>query len=365
VLVSRTIAAVDRDPAQGDFDDALELGDDSGLEPWMAITRAYARCAVGTFTATPAELGEVQRAVVRLPQDSEYLPALVQATSVAVACKDASLAEVIYPLLLPSRGRSAVEGIGAYCHGPVERQLGSLASLLGDQSASRQHFAAARAANQAMDAAFLSELTDRDERFASPLRARTSRALTRGVFRRTGDHWTVGLDGVTATVVDSKGLRDIARLLARPGQGIPALDLATTASARGTQAGSQQSSGPPGDLGEVVDARARKEYRQRLVDLDEEIADADAAADLARGERARVERDFLVDELTSAYGLGGRVRRTGDPAERARTTVTARIRDALGRLEVAEPALGAHLRRSIRTGRICTYDPEIAVRWEL
>jgi hypothetical protein len=45
--------------------------------------------------------------------------------------------------------------------------------------------------------------------------------------------------------------------------------------------------------------------------------------------------------------------------------VTARIRDALRHLEAADPTLGAHLRRSIRTGRVCVYDPEAAVRWEL
>ena len=73
---------------------------------------------------------------------------------------------------------------------------------------------------------------------------------------------------------------------------------------------------------------------------------------------ATEERDFLVAELTGAYGLGGRPRRAGDPAERARTTVTSRIRDALVRVERENPELGRHLRASVRTGTFCAYEPE-------
>jgi hypothetical protein len=72
-----------------------------------------------------------------------------------------------------------------------------------------------------------------------------------------------------------------------------------------------------------------------------------------------------VAGLAAAYGLGGRVRRLGDPAERARTTVTARIRDTLRRIDTVHPALGAHLRATVSTGRSCVYRPEPPVRWVL
>jgi hypothetical protein len=52
-------------------------------------------------------------------------------------------------------------------------------------------------------------------------------------------------------------------------------------------------------------------------------------------------------------------------AERARTSVTARIRDSLRRIERLHPALGEHLRRSITTGRTCAYRPTDPVRWTL
>jgi hypothetical protein len=49
----------------------------------------------------------------------------------------------------------------------------------------------------------------------------------------------------------------------------------------------------------------------------------------------------LVAELAHAAGLGGRARRLGDPGERARSAVTARIRDTIRRIAERHPALGA------------------------
>jgi hypothetical protein len=59
----------------------------------------------------------------------------------------------------------------------------------------------------------------------------------------------------------------------------------------------------------------------------------------------------------AAVGLGGRQRTSLDPAERARKAVTGRIREAIGHIEVVHSELGRHLRRSIRTGTFCVYDP--------
>jgi len=78
------------------------------------------------------------------------------------------------------------------------------------------------------------------------------------------------------------------------------------------------------------------------------------------------ERQALVSQLSSAFGLGGRPRplhRTG--AERARTTVAQRIRDTLRHLDQASPDLAAHLHRSVRTGTYCCYAPEEPVSWTL
>ena len=99
------------------------------------------------------------------------------------------------------------------------------------------------------------------------------------------------------------------------------------------------------------------------MDLEEDIADAEGEHDIERAARAGEERDFLVAELTGAVGLGGRTRRVGDPAERARKAVAARIRDAIRRIEAVHPALGRHLAHSVQTGTFCVYEPEHPVVW--
>ena len=165
---------------------------------------------------------------------------------------------------------------------------------------------------------------------------------------------------------DSKGLRDLHALLARPGTAGAALDRATAPA--GHRAGASAGPGalhPPSDTGEVIDAHARAAYRQRLRELEEAAAEADVAADIERSAHIAAERDALVDALTGAYGLGGRVRRSGSAAERARTAVTARIRGAIRRISDAHPDLGRHLARSVRTGTFCVYEPDQPVRWSL
>ena len=89
----------------------------------------------------------------------------------------------------------------------------------------------------------------------------------------------------------------------------------------------------------------------------------------AHGDR----RTELLLELASARrradDLAGSwqacLRRLGDQSERARKTVTARIRDVIDRVERVHPALGAHLRASVTTGTFCSYSPPGPTAWEL
>jgi hypothetical protein len=166
--------------------------------------------------------------------------------------------------------------------------------------------------------------------------------------------WALSYEGRTVRLRHTKGIGDIARLLAQPGREIPVLDLASEGRAV-----------THGDTGPRLDAIARDTYKRRLVELEGDIDEADAAADAGRSERLHDERDALLAELSAAYGLGGRARRSGDPAERARSAVTQRIRDAMTRIEAEHPSLGAHLRRAVRTGLFCVYEPDGPVDWEI
>ena len=174
------------------------------------------------------------------------------------------------------------------------------------------------------------------------------------MFRREGDGWLVGLGGAAGLMRDTKGMRDLARLLAQPNTEVHVLDLVAE--------GPTVRSDAPGD---PIDSTAREQYRARLVEIERDLAEADDRADIARSEQLHVERDALIAELSSAYGLGGRARRRSDSAERARSAVTQRIRDAIARIEAADPDLGGHLRRAVRTGTFCAYTPEQPTTWEL
>ena len=115
---------------------------------------------------------------------------------------------------------------------------------------------------------------------------------------------------------------------------------------------------------EGICAAVRGPVHRHLALLADALGEHEAAAAHRRSAVAD-ERDALVEALTGAYGLGGRVRRSGSAAERARTAVTARIRDSIRRIADAHPDLGRHLARSVRTGTFCVYEPDQPVRWSL
>jgi non-specific serine/threonine protein kinase len=112
-----------------------------------------------------------------------------------------------------------------------------------------------------------------------------------------------------------------------------------------------------GDAGPALDARAKAAYKERLEDLDERLEEAERFGDTAKAERAEAERSAIRDELARAVGLGGRDRKTGASAERARVNVTLRIKKALEKISAASSTLGHHLKTCVKTGVFCVYRP--------
>ena len=171
-------------------------------------------------------------------------------------------------------------------------------------------------------------------------------------FTQVGDMWRVVFDGQEALLADSKGMSDLAILLSQPGVEVSSLDLVGSAVA-------------PSDAGPVSDEHALQDYRRRLAELREEIDEAESANDPHRADRAREESEQLLEHISGAYGLAGRSRPDRDPAEKARSAVTARIRSTIKRIRKAHQPLADHLDRSVRTGRYCTYEPAETRIWEL
>ena len=119
------------------------------------------------------------------------------------------------------------------------------------------------------------------------------------------------------------------------------------------------------DTGPVLDEQAKRAYRARLRELEDDLAEATSWGDSVRAARARQEMQFLTGQLAAAVGLGGRARKPGSPAERARVNITRAIRGALSRIRGHSPALAGHLDATIHTGTFCAYtpDPRAPVTW--
>jgi len=171
-------------------------------------------------------------------------------------------------------------------------------------------------------------------------------------FIKEGDIWSIAYEGAGAQLVEVKGFHDIARLLAGSHEPVHCLELLGAVPASGSRH-------------DMLDSQARREYRRRIEELQSEVDRAESDNDSAAANRVRTELDALIDELAKATGLGGRSRKIGDPAEKARSTVRWRIRAAIKKIVAAHPRLGQHLANSIRTGVFCEYSPESAVDWEV
>lgn len=174
-------------------------------------------------------------------------------------------------------------------------------------------------------------------------------------FLRQGDVWAITFEKKTVHLKHSKGLADLALLLSRPGSDLEASELAQGNSPQRARA----AAGDP-----VLDRRALASYRTRLRELEERLDDAESHDDAEHYRRLEAERQALVDELRKATGLGGRTRKLGDEAERARKAVSGRIRQSIAAIRAVYPALGEHLEGSVETGTLCSYSPAGGIRWQ-
>jgi hypothetical protein len=374
--------------------------------PWYPLHRSALACLLADAGRTEEARAVFDDLAVdefrALYPDCEWLLGAALAGEACAALGDASAAAVLYRQLLPFEGGHAV-GHTEGSVGAVDRYLGMLAATLGHEADAERHFEAGIAVNEKLGAVPFAAHTQGDlasllrrrgeprdaERAATLERTalRTARQLGMvalegrltemgvversaasatepAVFRREGEYWTIAFNGRALRMRDAKGMRYLARLLARPGEELHALDLARTAADQPATAAIPDGLEVRGDgLGDALprlDAEAQAAYRDRLRELRPELDAAQGAGDSERAARIEAEIDIIVGELSAAFGLGGRARKEGSGAERARQSVTKAIRDALRRIRDEDVALGEHLARAVRTGLYCSYDPDPA-----
>ncbi|MGV9709318.1 ATP-binding protein [Gordonia sp. NPDC003424] len=256
-------------------------------------------------------------------------------------------------LLAPYEGQAVVVGGGVQWMGLVGHYRGLAAAAYGDTESAHRLLTVARATYDDIGARPWSVHAARDlrggrgdataESLARQLGMRTPSADTRLSLSRDGELWRMRYRDRELILRDSLGLQYLHQLVVNPGREMSAVDLAGAEVGTGAQ--------------DVLDDRAKAEYRSRVEDLRAELESAERDNDIARSARIRTELDFLIDELAGAAGLGGRARRLGSAAERHRLNVTRAIRSALVRITRQDAELGELLSASVHTGNVCVYEP--------
>lgn len=315
-----------------------------------------------------------------LPRGSSWLVTMSGIAETAYLLGDAEAAREAYDLLRPYADRPMVGGLGVTCFGSTHYALGAAALTTGRLDQAVEHLTAAVQHNLAL--AHWPALAFSRQRLARALRLRaragdaavarreldTARAEAAALgiplpedggggvasphpvtCERAGRGWRLGLAGRSVTIEDSIGMLHLAVLIANPRQEIPAADLAAGVASVGGHAEAGGAGQP------VLDAAAIADYRGRIRRLDAELDELPPGGEADRATRA--ERDWLVAQLASAAGLGGRPRSFPDDSERARVAVGKAVRRALTRITAADAVIGEHLRRSVRTGARCSYWP--------
>ena len=345
------------------------------------------------------------------PVNEEYLLGTGVLAEAAAALGERDAAAVLYEELVPF-AHLTMGGIPDINIGVASRAVGSLAHALGRFEDAERHFENAIEANDRMGArpwaawarhAYAEMLMERDaqgdreraatlvvearatardlgmkklerriesmDETAGPAVPLADVATDKAMFRREGDYWTIVYEGDAFRLRDSKGLLYVARLLSSPGRELHALDLiaseGASSSSQPTRALGLSVEGSDGEP--ILDEEAKRAYRSRLAELEEEIEEARSWGDEERAARAEEERDALVQQLAGAVGLGGRDRKAASASERARVNVTRSIKSAIARIAEQSPALGKHLEATLRTGTFCSYvpDPRSGIHWQI
>ena len=293
---------------------------------------ARARRLVRTFAGSVLE---------DLPHDVNWLLVQQCVLEAALASGERPVIETGARLLGPYAGRAVVNAGAVMFHGVTDDTLARAAEVLGDAAAAQAFRARALATYERIGASWWRE---RLRNWKSPL---VPVAAPRVRLHETADGlWLIGAVDSAAPMRALRGYGYLHTLVEHPGRPVPALDL-IAGDGHVTQS----------DLGEVIDKEAITAYRQRLRDIDDDLAQADEWCDSARSARLSAERAALIRELAASTGLGGRARTTGSSQERARIAVTKAITAAITRITAVDAALGQHLRGAVHTGARCRYEP--------
>jgi AAA ATPase domain len=414
--------------AQGRLAEVADLVHQAAQQlTWYPVLRcavALISCELGMEIAARTEFeGIAAGDFAGVPFDNKWVVSMSLLSETASLLGDHDRATILYEQLLPYAERNGVSA-GDGCTGSVSRYLGMLAATMSRFDAAARHFEEGLQSNVHMAARpwaahtqhdFAVMLGTRDGRGDRARAIELLRAALRtcaelgmpalqlkvtsaladlgaavstvqgeredawpllqhersvplagedGSFRQEGEYWTLAYAGRLSRLRDSKGLRVLARLLATPGRPHAALDLERLGAPADEMTARAVASGDAGDL---IDDQARRSYRARLAVLRQVIDEEGGLGHADRVGAMQEEMDFITRELSRALGLGGRSRRAGSIAERARLNVTRAVKSAMRRIAATDAQLAAHLEATVHTGTVCVYspDPRSPVEWHI
>lgn len=347
-----------QDVARSDAEEAEALASLIG-EPRLLLFAAYLRSSIGEVEEA-AQL--VDKAVLPdfsdVVRDRSWLMLMAMSSYAIARSADSRRAGVAYDLLAPYAGQVVVNDGAVAFGGVVDHYLGLLAAALGRPLEARAHLDNAIAAYERMSAAlFLVRACHDREQVIAQSRATVSIAHPRRAhLEQIRGEWLCGYAAATFHVRHMVGMQHLATLIEAAGGEVHVLQLVT---------------GGGGNLSEVrtelLDSKAKAEYRERIAGLREDVDEAEANCDYERAERLRLELDAIIEHLRTAVGLGGASRTATTDVERARVAVRKAITAAIDRLAEHDPGFAQHLRLHVRTGTYCRYeaDPLHPIAWSI
>ncbi len=372
---------------QGRGEDVLPLLADLVNSPTVAEPCTGFIAAQAALAAATGDLDTARSALAALradglrnvPPSSIWSATMLGACEAAFALGDAETAAEAYDLLVPFADLPVMASLAVACFGSAHRPLGLAALTVGDLDRAIAHLEAAVAADlavgnlpcHAIDRAALADALELrrgagdaeragelrrgaiEDAHRFGMRARAEpweRTRPEGddaaiILQRDGRVWRVRQGDRAVLVPHTIGMHYLAEMVTHADVEIAAVALASGYAGPGPSSSAQP----------LLDARAKAEYRQRIEELQAEVDEAEACADLERLARARAELDRFVDELTRSMGLAGKSRSFADDAERARIAVRKAIKRALATITEADPELGRELGSRVVTGARCVF----------
>jgi hypothetical protein len=200
--------------------------------------------------------------------------------------------------------------------------------------------------------------------------------ITDNRFERSGDTWNISYNGKDTTINNSKGIYDIACLLSNQFHGTEALSLFNAIENpeidfRDSKLLNKMSQEQLKELNlrkDTLGSRTKvslssetdkARYRKLLKELEMEIVDARKNGDTILLKELEQEKQDLIQEVFNKEG------KSGEQEEQARKAVTLRIRTAIRNIKQKHQLLGDHLFQSIKTGKVCVYQPEQETDWDI